>query len=170
MTFFTEWERTGSFWERVSGAWCFVIFGIACLVGYVYIENNFPTAQNLLKAEGNVLWVKKTRKSLYFALSNNPKLFVKHSKGHKDVAVQQGILNSIGKQISIAYLNDPFSPLFRDEAYYDVYTVQVDGVEVVPLEEVRKGHRYDNLFLLVVGLGILGYGLHRLRWLRRYVS
>ena len=147
-----------------------VLAGVYLLGGVFAIEyvgsDPIPERSMLTSAAGQIEWTRKVRSrkssSFRFKLSGEPVIFQYVSKAGQAHTIHNRLRSSRGKLVAITFDPDrSLSPLFSDETFFTVFSVQVDGKDVRSYDEVAESWGSDNTvglwlgrIFILIGIGI----------------
>lgn len=138
--------------------------GVAFL--YAYFSDptgGLPKYEELTEIEGEIDWVTSHRYGIRFGLKDNPQKLNYPSKMNALGLVRESLTTASGnKLVVLTDLNDPHSPIYSDNVYYDVFEISVADRIVRSYEESanewlsdQRLSPYLGAFFVVSGFIIL---------------
>lgn len=143
-----------------------MVIGLSCLVGYFVTEDKSDKIDNLTYNEGQLdhsysQWIYSYR---YWSLRRRRRF----RKRHFDIYfVEDHVRYTAGKSVIANLYEEPFHNLVHeyprpvavigyldtDDPYVkDVYSIEIEGLQLIDVEGVKSDLKREKLVLLIVGL------------------
>jgi hypothetical protein len=115
-------------WRRMTVlALCSLAMGLYMSVFY---DPRLQAEADLLQASGQLNWVKTYRYGLRFALQGPPQVFDFHRNSGSSEKVKKALETAGEKLVLVRYSKDTHGPVYSDDEYHDVWTLQI-GSQVI---------------------------------------
>lgn len=115
-------------WRRMAVlALCSLAMGLYVLVFY---DSRLQAEADLLQASGQLSWLKKHRYGLHFVLKDQSQVFDFRRNSGADEQVKTALETAGNELVLVWYSKDTHGPVYSDDKYHDVWTLQI-GSQVI---------------------------------------
>jgi len=135
------------------------ILGAAILL-QVHPGTGIPAATTLMQASGKVAWVQNYKYGTRFGLVGVPEKFDYPSKASGMGVVRDALTYAGDKVIAVRYENAASGPIYSDDKYHVVWSLQVGNQPVRTYAESVSAWESDNRLAPWLGVALLGSGFY----------